>query len=250
MANSIGTMGTIEVFEDFLGLTSTTMGTVAAPQGSQGVMYVSVNEGSFAQTTDEPGGIIAVTNDTANNDNCALYVGPFKPADGGCEMEVRVKIADITTGAIFVGFTETLNATTPVCPLEFATATMTYNGTGGMAGFIHDSNATSGTADWRASAGDANKAATNADANGTRANQPPVNDKWDVLRVEIDSAGNAEMYLSSDKGTGFRLIKRVEGAVTSTDLQFATILMENRSAAASVWEVDYFYAKGNVDWTR
>jgi len=249
MASSIGTKGVIEVFEDFMGFSSTTMDTVAKPQGGHGVMYGCVNEGSFSQTTDEPGGVLACITDTASSDNCALYVGPFKPSDGGVVMETRFKVLDITTCAIFAGFSETLDTTTPVCPLEFATATMTYNGTGGIVGLQYDSAATD--SDWRAGAGDTGVVATYADANGTRAHNPPVNDNWDVVRVEIDPSGTGHVYLA-DKGTGtgLRLIKTIKSAVTASDLQTACLVIENRSAAASTMEVDYFYAKGYVDWTR
>jgi hypothetical protein len=211
------------------------------------VNYVSVNEGRFAATTDEPGGILAITTDTADNDNCFLCIGPFKPADGGIVMEARLKMADITTGALYVGFTETLDATTPVMPAEFATATMTYNGSGGMVGAQFDSDGT--TDDWRAVFGDGGAVASNADANGTRANNAPVNDKWDVIRVEIDPDGTGRVYVASDAG-GLELVKSCKSAVTATDLQWAVVGIENRSAAASVLEVDYFGAWGHIDWTQ
>jgi hypothetical protein len=244
---SIGTKGEIEVFDHFMGFQTTTMGTTALPAGSNGVMYVSVNEGSFATVVDEPGGILKITTDTADNDNCFLYIGPFKPADGGVVMEARLKMADITTGALYVGFTETLDATTPVMPAEFSGTTMTYNGSGGMVGLQFDSDGT--TADWRAVAGDGGSVASNADANGTRANNPPVNDKFDVVRVEIDPDGTGRVYLAEDSGS-LKEIKSISSAVTASDLQFAVVGIENRTAAASVLEVDYMYARGYIDWTQ
>lgn len=244
---SIGTKGNISVFDHFMGFETATMGTTLLPVGSNGVNYVSVNEGSFAATTDEPGGILAITTDTADNDNCFLCIGPFKPADGGVQMEARLKMADITTGALYVGFTETLDATTPVMPAEFATATMTYNGSGGMVGLQFDSDGT--TDDWRAVFADAASAADNADTNGTRAYQAAVNDKWDVVRVEIDPDGTGRVYLATADG-GLKLIKECKSAVTASDLQYAVVGIENRSAAASVLEVDYFGAWGHIDWTQ
>ena len=248
MAYAIGTKGVIEVKEHFMGFTTTTMGTTKLPVGANGVMYCSVQEGAFALTTDEPGGVLSVTCDDSSGDNCCLYIGPFKPADGGVVFETRFKVNDITSCAVFVGFAEDVNATTPVLPLSFSTATMAYNDSGNMAGLSFDSNATSGTADWRASGGNASAAATNAYLNGTRANNAPVNDKYDVVQVKIDPAGNAEMYLADDNG-GLRLIERIESCVTATDLTNAVLMIENRSAAASILEVDYMYAKGYRDWT-
>lgn len=244
MASSIGSYGKIQVFEHFMGFDTATMGTTALPIGTNGVMYVSVNEGSFATTVDEPGGILAVTTDTADNDNCFLYIGPFKPSDGGCWMEARVKNASITANAMYVGFTETLDATTPVCPAEYATATLTVNGSGGMCGMLWDPD---GTTDyWMGVAGDGGVAASGAP---TVTTQAVVADEFDVIRVEIDQDGTGTVYLADSNG-GLKLVKTFTTCVTSTDLQFAVIGGENRAAAASTFEVDYFNAGSFVDWTR
>ena len=245
---SIGSRGQISVFDHFMGFETATMGTTMLPAGSNGVNYVSVNEGSFAAVTDEPGGILQITTDTADNDNCFLCIGPFKPADGGVVMEARLKMADITTGALYVGFTETLDATTPVMPAEFATATMTYNGSGGMVGLQFDADGT--TDDWRAVFGDGGAVNSSADAQGTVAGNAPVNDKFDVVRVEIDPNGYARVYLADDT-SGLKLVKEVRAAVvTPADLQWAVVGIENRSSAASVLEVDLMLARGYIDWTQ
>ena len=240
MAN-VGEYGKIEIRDHFTGLPTGTMGTTRLQFGTQGWQYCCVNEGSFAMVEDEPGGVIQVTTDTADNDNFFACAGPFKPADGGCYMEVRLKMADITTGALYVGWSETLDASTPVMPLEFATATMTYGGTGGIAGMSFDSDGT--TADWRAGFGDGGAVNSAADANGTRAYEAAVNDEYDVIRVYVGPDGHAECYLNG------RLIKSVKSVVTTTDVGWMCLGIENRSAAASVLEVDYFLARGYVDWT-
>lgn len=241
MPTNIGECGKIVVEDHFMGFETATMGTTMLPCGSNGVNYVSVNEGSFAATTDEPGGVLAITTDTADNDNCFLMIGPFKPADGGVYLEARFKMADITTGAVYCGWSETLDATTPVMPAEFATATMTYNGSGGIIGLQFDSDGT--TDDWRAVFGDGGAVNSSADANGTRANEAAVNDEYDVVRVYVSTDGNGEVYLNS------RLIKAVNSVVTPADVGWMCLGIENRSAAASVLEVDYMKAVGYVDWT-
>jgi hypothetical protein len=240
--NIQGNYGKLHVFEDFLGggivnaaWTDTGLGHVGA------LAFTSVNEGSFAFTVDEPGGILAVTTDTGDNDNLALFAGVFKPADGGCVMEARFKVAVITTSSIFCGFSETLDAATPVMPLEFATATMSYNGSGNIAGLLHDADAT--TEDWRAGFGNAGAVIAAADAQGTRAYDPIVADRWQLVRVEIGADGDAWCYLNG------KLIKHVKAAVTTTDVLYATLMVENRSGAANTMEVDYFYAGGaGRDW--
>jgi len=251
MAISQGTFGRLREFEDFLSIGKANAAWAETGLGMVGkIMFTSVNEGSFAQTVDEPGGILAVTTDTADDDNWCGYLGPFKPADGGCWMEARVKLANVTTTtSLYVGFTETLSATTPVMPAEFATATMTYNGTGGMVGLQFDIDGT--TDDWRAVGGDAAAKSGDADANGTRAYQAPVADEWDVIRVEIDPNGRGRVYLATKDDAGkLKLIKDVGVAVNPADVQHAVVFVENRTAAAVVLEIDYFAVNGSRDWTR
>lgn len=241
MAQVQGTYGRLSVFEDFLGFETTTMSTTALPIGAQGVNYVSTNEGSFATTVDEPGGIVAITLDTDARDNCALYIGPFKPADGGVVMEARLKISALSDLRLFVGFTETLDATTPIVPAMMSTVTMTYNGSGGMVGLMCDYDQT--TLAWTALAGDGGAVSGDAAANGT-ATDAPVADEWDLIRVEIDVDGHGRVYHDG------KLIKDVGIAVTPADLQFAVVVAEQVAASGTaVTEVDYFMARGWRDWT-
>lgn len=241
MTVAIGSFGRLRVFEDFLAPDAALTWSTSAQRLGQ-IGQVSVNEGSFAHTVDEPGGVLAITTDTADNDNCFLYAGPFKPADGGCVMEARFKVADITTCAVYCGFAETLNATTPVCPSEYATATLTVN-PGGQVGALWDSDGTSDY--WMAVAGDGSAAATGAPYVSAYA---AVNDQWDVVRVEIDENGTGRVYLAAGN-SGLKLLYTFTTPVTSTDVQHACLGIENRSAAASVMEVDYFFAEGGRDWS-
>ena len=247
MATYQGSFGKLEVFEDFLGVdTDATWAAGGFDIGN--VSVTSVNEGSVETTTDEPGGVIAITTDTADNDNVAMYTAPLKPADGGAVMEARIKVDNVSTlSSLFVGFTETLAKDTPVMPAEFATATMTYNGTGGMVGLQFDIDGT--TDDWRAVCGDGG-AATAGSGNGTRAT-PIVGegyavtaDRWDIVRVELDTNATARVYLNG------KLIKTFTSGLTATDLFFPVVFAENRTAAAIVLEVDYFYACGGRDWNQ
>lgn len=260
-----GTFGEIRVWEDFThfedniaatGLaTAIVFGTGYVSVGDVGL--VSVNEGSLAWTIDEPGGILAITTDTGDDDNACLIAGPFRPADGGCECEYRFKFdgAATTFPAIFAGFSETMAFDTPVMPAEFATATMTYNGTGGMVGAQMDVDGT--TDDFRACAGDA-AAATGGAGNGVRANETLTADEWYLVRVEIGDDGHGTVYVGH-KGSGMDRIATSDAVhgtsfnaavVTPGDRQYPVLMAENRSAAARVFEVDYFWARGFRDWSN
>ena len=263
---SRGTYAELKVFEDFLKFEDNIAATGVAASIVWGTGYVSVgnlgfvsvNEGSLAWTIDESDGILAITTDTGDDDNACLIAGRFRPANGGCETEARFK--HNTTGsvqlAIYAGFSETMAFDTPVMPAEFATATMTYNGTGGMMGANIDPDAT--TDDWRALAGDGGAGAGGSSTTGIRANETITADEWYLVRTEMDPDGNGRVYVGH-KGDGLDLIQAtgaVNGnswtgaVVTPGDLQYAVLMAENRSAAAKIMEVDYVYARGFRDWTN
>ena len=239
--------GELKVWEDFLAPDNdVTWGTGQFVVGN--VAVTSVNEGSVEFTVDEPGGIAAFTSDTADNDNVAIYAGAFKAADGPLVMEARFKYSNVDC-AIFAGFTETLAIDTPVMPAEFATTTMTYNGTGAIVGAQYDVDGT--TDDFRAVFGDAAAALTGngADSNGTRANATLTADRWFIVRAEIDPNGAARVYFGDQVDAAqMKLVKSVTGGIPTDVMLFPVLMLENRSGNARVLEVDYFYARGYRDW--
>lgn len=246
MTVRIGSYGRIRGFSDFKALDSTTMGTTSLPL-DDAFHYVSVNEGAFALTTDEEGGILSATTDTGDNDNVAIFGPPLKPSNGGCFCEFRFKIDDVDDIAIFAGFSETLDATTPVCPAEVVTATLTVNGSGAVIGMLHDADATTDES-WLAVAGDAGAAASEASA-GTTSSQVAVNNEYDVVRVEIDPDGSGRCYLAMND-TGFKLVQSFKEFMTATDLVYPVLLAEVRDAGgAQILEVDYGAYEGGRDWT-
>jgi hypothetical protein len=244
MATCQGSLGRLRICEDFLGPDNDlTWGTGTVQVGQLG--FVSVNEGSFEWMSDEANGVIAVTTDTGDNDNACFMVGPFIPAvNGALILEARFKFNSASLGAVFCGFSETLDLATPVMPAEFAGTTMTYNGTGQMIGAQWDSDATTG--DFRAVFGDAGAVLTGADANGTRANQTITADEWYLVRVELSSTGVGEVWVGHNK-SGMESVKRVTGNPTTNPL-FAILMFENRSAAARVFKSDYVLAEATRDW--
>lgn len=238
--------GVIEVKEDFMGFDpDKTWGTGQFNVGR--VFVTSVNEGTIENTVDEPGGIVAFTTDTGDDDNVAIFAGPLKAGDGPIVMEARFKTNSATLGAIFCGFSQTLAVDTPVMPAEFATATMTYNGTGAMAGLQFDSDGTA--KDFRAVFGSGGVVLSGADANGTRANATITADRWYVARTEIDPSGAARVYFGDiTAGSQMKLIKSISTGVSTTAVLHPVLMFENRSAAARLFEVDYFYCRGYRDW--
>ncbi len=224
---------------------------VAGEGIGNGLGFASVNEGSFASTVDETGGILAITTDTADNDNAALIAGKFSPRDGPMWLSARFKYSNVDC-AVYVGFAETIALDTPVMPAEFATATMTYN-PGGQIGFNYDVDGT--TDDFRACYGDGSGAASDS-ADGTRVSATLTADRWFEARVILNPDGSGECWFGdsghadSNNFMKLRLIKRFTAGtlVTPTDTFYGVLMIENRSGNARVLEVDLFEGEGGRDW--
>jgi hypothetical protein len=249
-----GSVGKVRYGSDFVGIYDSVVwgaSQLAAGDGLGGFGFVSDDEGSFASTVDEDGGILAITVDVGDDDN-AVLVGPrCKPVNGGAWLEARYKYSNVDC-AIFVGFTETLSLTAPVMPAEFATATMTYNGTGGMVGIQYDVDGT--TDDFRAVMGDGGAGTGGSSTTGVRSLSTLTADRWFITRVELFMDGSAEVWHSDSghvDGAGYpamRLIKKFTAGLTATDLFYPVVMIENRSANARVLEVDYAFGEHGRDW--
>jgi hypothetical protein len=217
------------------------------------IQAFGVGTETYAATTDESGGILALGTGATDDDNAVLRSGPFCPRDGKLVLNARFKYSSLSC-AVFVGFTETLDTTTPVMPAEFATAAMTYRGTGGMVGFNYDADGT--TDDFRACMGDGGAAISDS-SNGIRANATLTVDRWFEATVILNEDGSAECWLgdsghaNSGSENKLRLIKRFSTGtlLTTTDLFYACLMVEVRANAGALGiEVDYFEGSAGRDW--
>lgn len=245
-----GQFGRITALQDFNGSFEDVTWASTSTDLGEGWFMVSVNDGTIQKVVDEPGGVIQFLTAATDDDNVTLLSGPYRPTDGGVILEAYFKVADdMANTALFIGFSETMVLATPVMPAEFATLTMTYNGTGGMVGFSYDSDAT--TNDFRALAGDGGAAASNADANGTRANQTITADEYYRVRVEIGPDGTGRCWMSHDGlgKDGMFLVKEIAIAINPDDLFYAVAMCEVRTGAALEFEVDLVFAEGARDWS-
>src|SRR3990172_2514633 len=209
------------------------------------IQAFGVGTETHAATVDESGGILALGPGASDDDNPLIRCGPFSPRDGKMVMHCRFKYDALTTIAVFAGFAETLDTTTPVMPQEFATATLTYN-PGGSVGIGYDTDGT--TDDFRAGMGDGGAAISDS-GNGTRANATLTADLFFEAQVTLNEDGSAEVWFGDSghpAGSGtenkLRLIKRFSTGtlLTVTDLFFAVLMVETRTTAASTLEIDYF----------
>ena len=239
-----GSFGEIRAFNDFQGAHGDTAWGDGEVDLGGGIGMVSVNEGTLNTVADESGGVLQFLTDTGDNDNVAIFAGLFDPSKGPLSFEARFKISDsITLGAVYAGFTETLALNTPVMPAEFATATMSYNGSGGMLGLLWDPDATTNA--WKALAGDGGAVAnsSNYGTNGTDTTDAMVLDEFDIVRVNLYPSGFGEVWHDEE------LVASGQTDLTATDLFYGVLMLENRSSAAEQLEVDYIGVKGVRDWT-
>ena len=259
-----GSFGVVRAWNDFTappgGITTGVPDALYNNLGG-GWGLVGVNEGIIDLVVDEANGWLSITTDTGDNDNHAIVAGAWRPSAGGMEMEIRLKPITsyaATRLAIFVGFTETLALNTPVMPCEIATTTATYNGTGGMAGFVFDSDSTSLI--WRFVAGDAGVALATVDSTGTAGAAIGIDcaatitlDKAMIFRLEMTPDGICRGLFGDASDTprdqGLKFIGRNTAALTPTKKFHACALIENRVGSAHVMEVDYADARGFRDWS-
>ncbi len=243
-----GSFGRTRAFQDFLNTFEDVTWAATSVDLGEGWFMVSVNEGTINDVVDEVGGVQQFLTDTGDDDNVCLASGLYRSIDGEMNTEARYKIADaITLVAIYHGFTETLVVATPVMPAEFATATMTYNGTGGMTGFNWDSDATDN--DFRALMGDGG-AAVASSGNGTRLDKGAwVNDEYAVTQVALGPSGSSICRAGVTDNNELSIVQTYTEGLTNTDLFYAILMAENRSAAAEEFEIDYVYASGGRNWT-
>ena len=154
----------------------------------------------------------------------------FQANSNGLEFGARVKLAAITTVALFVGFT---NATTLQMPI---------NGAGGGNGFTVVANdcvgmlfdTTMTNANWWAASAKGGVATT-----GINSGVAPVAATYDDVFVQVDATGNASFYLDGAS------VGTIANAVTANVALLPVVAAFRRSAASTTVDVDYLYAACN-----
>ena len=216
------------------------------------IQVFGVGTETGANKVDETGGVFTAGTGATDDDNIVLRSGVFSPRDGRMVCNARFTLVGLSC-AIFVGFADTLDTTTPVMPAEFATATMTYSGS--SVGFNYDLDGT--TDDFRAVMGVSGAAGSDS-ANGIRSNATLTLNRWFETQVIVNEDGTAECWLGEvghTAGSGtenkMRLIKRFSAGtlISTTGLFFAVLMLEVRNnAGAQTMNVDYFGGEAGRDW--
>lgn len=218
-------IGAPELWDDFLGdaLDARWSGVAGSdPQAVAPAIAAALNGVVRLVSGDAGGGDDAV-------DVSVLTHGLNWQADqGGLFMETKVKVDDITTVALFAGFTDV--AGTAELPIEGgASDTAAANATDAC-GIIFDT--ANDTDEWGAVGV---KAGT--ETAQTFAGSAPVNGTFATLRVVVSATGTLTAYLNND------LIATIANAVTATVPLTPVLAVMSRTTATRTLDGDYVLAR-------
>lgn len=149
----------------------------------------------------------------------------WKASQGELAFDTRIKLGAITTVSVFVGFTDQVGSLEMPIHSAASANTITTNATDAV-GLFFD---TSMSDDYWWSAGVKN----DVDATHVSSAIAPTADKWQRLRVEVDTSGNARMYIDG------KLVGTVASAVTTTVALTPVVAAFRRAASATTIDVDY-----------
>lgn len=216
------------LFDDFLGKAiGATWGVVKGSDGSAvNFAFNAAVDGTVRATT----GAGATTTMAVNGVQLDHALN-WQANNGNLVFETRVKLAAITTAALFVGFTN-----------QVGTLQMPVNGSGtangltfnavDCVGFLFDTTMT--TANWWCT-GQANSVPATAVNSGSA----PVAATYDKLRVEVDASGNAKFFLNGS------LVGTVLLAVTGNVPLTPVIAGFRRAASSTTVDADFILCQQN-----
>jgi hypothetical protein len=226
------------VFEDFDGATVALSATIPAGPGVWRSRKGSDGQAVDWTITDGVVGGVAVG--TIGDTTASMAVSGvqldsglnWKPNQGELILEARVKMSQVTTISVFIGFTDQVAALEMPIHSAASANTITTNATDGV-GFMFD---TSMTADTWWLVGVAN----NTDATAQNTALVPVADTYAVFRIELSTAGVATFYYN-----GTAVGTAMTGATTATVALTPVVAGFNRDTTGTpTLTVDYIAVQG------
>ena len=158
-----------------------------------------------------------------------VWAIPVQVGDGSLVLEARLKIEDITGVSVNVGLTD---ITTLEEPFSIANATITSIADNAIC-FVFDDGATA--KEWFRAGTDATTDATGQGATGTA----PVNDTYQILRIEIDGDGEGAEFFINGVSEGVLTAAAIHA---TTDAYFTiTVVGDGGNASAVGVTIDYMY---------
>lgn len=194
---------------------------------------VAINEshGGSGAISAAVGGTYRLTTSTTDNDKAELALELCWEAAKACVMEARVKVDAITTVGMVVGFSDAKSEADNQVAFEISGATIVDRCTDGVA-FCFDTDASN--VYWYCCQ---TKAGTQT---GTDTSIAPVAATYEVLRVELDTSGNAVFYRN-----GVKVANIASAVTTTTDMTPYIAVISRAGTAARNMDVDYIKAWQN-----
>ena len=239
--------GKIRLFNDFSGTGDAVALTAAS--NNMGDFYVGgLNivdaDGGVAVNTSLLGGVVTIQ--SANVDLDTAFIGTAGLGFdvglmGPIVMETRIQLVDLDNKQIFFGITSVLSTSSTLeAVLSGNTATLTLTASS-LAGFLLSSTL-SDDEDWHGAYNGGTTTGETVAAN-VDFNDEAVAGEWQVLRLEVDTNGDARWYIDSD------LKQTVAGAVSTTTNMGVALMAGATTTQTSVVECDYILVEANRDWT-
>lgn len=168
----------------------------------------------------------------ANFSAIALGALDWRADQGGLAIEAQIQIDDISEAYCFIGFTDTLPGTTLEAPI-FLNGAAVDSDAANACGALYDVDGT--TEQW-CHAG----VKANTDTDPRYAGAAPVQDTYEIIRVEVSEEGTVQAFLN-----GVPFGAPIGSAVTVTTPLCPVIIIGNRSANQVTALVDYILVEAN-----
>jgi len=213
----------IVLFDDFLGDTLDARWSGAAGNDAQAVAP-TINA--------QVGGVVRMTTgDTVTVSESAISLTHglnWKASLGGLVFEAKVKpVSSVANVAYFIGLTDVLATTTLEEPITLSGTTFTTNASDAV-GFVFDTAATTDVIYGKGVKADTDSATLTHTAGF-------VADTSIVLRIEVDTSGNASLYIDGV------LLGTITDAVTPGTALTPVVEIMARTTTSKSIDVDYIY---------
>ena len=157
----------------------------------------------------------------------------WRADQGGLVMEARIRIDNITSVAIFVGFTDVESTTVELPIFKTVGADTIDSDATDACGVCFDTDGT--TDEWFHGGVD-----TGTDTAATHSSSAPVNDTYVIVRVEVSAAGAVRGYID-----GTAIGSATASAVTPTAPLTPAIFVCQRTGSARTLLVDYIWVQAS-----
>lgn len=250
----------VEVMEDFLGGDQDIIGNTAVDYTRGVGPFMVVGQGmaetdsGVVKIASRLGGAVKLT--TTNEDAHTIGLETERIFDvglmGTLVAEARVQLAALANNTAFMGFTDIeIGSNVPDIEVDIitaASATLLTLVASDFVGFYGPNDEVTATpAEWFGvyKGGGTTGEVTPANCNlGTTKNALITAGEWQVLRVEVDTNGDARWFVNGDLKQSI-----AKAASTTVNMKFF-IAVGAIDAVNATLDIDYIYLRANRDWTR